>query len=231
MLILGLDLETSGLDWQKDQIIEVGAVLWDTESQSPKKIVNELIYYDNLDLPQEVQNITGIKSSDLKEYGVPLSDVLKSVSKLESKAEFLVGHNAVNFDSLFLNQAFEAYQMPKLKKPWIDTLTDVPYQQEIKTRKLTYLASEHGFVNPFSHRALFDVLTMLKLLAHYSIEEIVVLQNSPLVKVLAHVSYDDRDKARRLGFRWDPQQRHWYTEVKEAMLPRLDYPFEYSIED
>lgn len=231
MLILGLDLETSGLDWQKDQIIEVGAVLWDTETGSPKKIINELIYHDNLVLPQEVQNITGIKPEDLKEYGVPLSDVLKTICQMEKKAEYLVGHNATNFDSLFLNQACEAYQMPKLKKQWIDTLTDVPYQQEIKTRKLTYLASEHGFVNPFAHRALFDVLTMLKLLANYSIEEIVVLQNSPLVKVLAHVSYDDRDKARRLGFRWDPQRRHWYTEVKQALLPRLDYPFEYSIED
>lgn len=231
MLVLGLDLETSGLDCKNDQIIEIGAVLWDTDTQSPKKVFNELIYYDNLNLPNEVQNITGIKPDDLKKYGIPLSDALKILSELASAAEYLVGHNAVNFDSEFLDQAYAVYQMPKLKKPWIDTLTDVPYPQEIKTRKLSYLAAEHGFINPFSHRALFDVLTTLKLLSKYDIEEIVMIQRSPLVKVLAHVGFDDRDKARRIGFRWDPQQRHWYSEVKQAMIPRMDYPFEYSIED
>lgn len=231
MLVLGIDLETSGLDSVKDQIIEIGAVLWDTDTQSPKKVFNELIYFDNLNLPNEVQNITGIKPEDLKKYGIPLNDALKILSDLMNQAEYLVGHNAVSFDAEFLNQALAMYHMPKLKKPWIDTLTDVPYPQEIKTRKLSYLAAEHGFINPFAHRALFDVLTTLKLLAKYSIEEIVALQKSPLVKVVAHVSFDERDKARRIGFRWDPNQRQWYSEVKEAMIPRMDYPFEYSIED
>ena len=147
------------------------------------------------------------------------------------KLNFLVGHNAISFDSKFLEAAFDSYQMPKIKTPWIDTLTDLPYSQEVKTRKLSYLASEHGFVNPFSHRALFDVLTMLKLLSQYPIEEIIAIQQSPLVKILAHVSYDDRDKARRLGFRWDPQNRCWFAEIKQSILPRMDYPFEYSIED
>lgn len=231
MLVLGLDLETSGLSYENDQIIEIGAVLWNTETQAPKKIFNELIYYDNLSLPSEVEAITGISADDLKKYGIPLSDALKTLKSLVDQAEYLVGHNAVNFDSLFLDQAYQTYQMPKLKKPWIDTMTDVPYPQEIKTRKLSYLAAEHQFINPFQHRALFDVLTTLKLLAKYDIEEILTLQSSPLVTVLAHVSYDERDKARRIGFRWDPQKRHWFSEVKQALIPRMDYPFEYSIED
>jgi DNA polymerase III subunit epsilon len=231
MLVLGVDLETSGLSSEKDQIIEIGAVLWDTDSHAPKKIFNELIYYDNLDLPKEVQSITGITPQDLKKYGLLLNDCLKKLNELVQEAEYLVGHNAVSFDAEFLNQAYMMYQMPKIKKPWIDTLTDIPYPQEIKTRKLSYLAAEHGFINPFSHRALFDVLTTLKLLAKYDIQEVISIQQSPLVKVLAHVSFDERDKARRIGFRWDPQQRHWFSEVKQAMIPRMDYPFEYSIED
>lgn len=231
MLILGLDLETSGLDYNKDQIIEVGAVLWDTDTQSPKKVFNELIYFENLDLPNEIENITGITPEDLKKYGIPLSDALKTLTELSNQAEYLVGHNAVNFDAEFLNQAFLSYQMPKLKKPWIDTMTDLPYSQEIKTRKLSYLAAEHGFINPFAHRALFDVLTTLKLLSKYNFDEIIMIQQSPLVKVLAHVSYDERDKARRIGFRWNPDKRQWFSEVKQALIPRMDYPFEYSIED
>lgn len=230
MLILGLDLETSGLNHETDQIIEIGAVLWETDTNSPKKILNELIYFDHLDYAQEVQNITGIAPEDLKKYGLPLTDVLKDLHKLVDQAEYCVGHNAVNFDSKFLEEAFKVNKMPKIKKPWIDTMTDLPYSQEIKTRKLSYLAAEHGFINPFEHRALFDVLTTLKLLGKYDIDEIITLQASPLVKILAHVTYDERDKARRMGFRWDPQKKIWYSEVKQALVPRTDYPFEYSIE-
>ena len=91
MLVLGLDLETSGLDFTKDLIIEIGAILWDTKEKSPKKIYNELIYYDQLELSSEVQNITKINSEDLKNYGVPLSDALKTLRLLSEKAKFFSG--------------------------------------------------------------------------------------------------------------------------------------------
>jgi oligoribonuclease (3'-5' exoribonuclease) len=35
MKLLGIDLETTGLDVTKDRIIEIGMVLWETDTQTP----------------------------------------------------------------------------------------------------------------------------------------------------------------------------------------------------
>jgi DNA polymerase-3 subunit epsilon len=138
--------------------------------------------------------------------------------------EYIVAHNGTRFDRLFLEK-----QTWKPEKPWIDTLTDVPYPNEIVTRKLNFLAAEHGFLNPFPHRAIFDTLTMLKVFSLYAIDHVVEDMKSPLVKIMAQVSYEEKSKAKDLGFRWDPQNRHWYMEIRRLAWERRVFPFPTSL--
>ena len=52
--------------------------------------------------------------------------------------------------------------------------------EKIKTRSLPYLAADHGFLNPFPHRALFDVMTMIQIAGMYDINEILKYADSPI---------------------------------------------------
>ena len=58
-IVCGVDLETTGLDPQKDQVTEVGAVLWDTELNAPIKFFNKLLRI-NGSVPAEIVKLTGI---------------------------------------------------------------------------------------------------------------------------------------------------------------------------
>lgn len=225
MLLLGLDLETTGLNPNSDQIIEVGAVVWDTDRNAPVDILNDLIDIGELQVPVEITQITGIATQDLLNFGKEEEEVLGKLLELMDKCDYVVAHNGNNFDKKFLEEAFAKYGMNN-DKEWIDTLYDVPYSDDIKTRKLTYLAAEHRFLNPYAHRAIFDVMAMFKVLENYNIDEVIQLSKSPTIKVQAKVSYDDREKAKQAGFRWDAPNRAWVKEMKEVHLQQSSFPFE-----
>lgn len=224
MLVLGLDLETTGIDPKKDLIIEVGAVVWDVEKKKPKAIMSDLVYIDQ-PIPEPVVQITGITDDDIKTWGLEIHEVLLRLRRLSETCDYVIAHNGAKFDQLFLQRYSEQNSMWHIDKPWIDTLTDVPYPREIVTRKLNFLAAEHGFLNPFAHRAVFDVLTMMRVFSGYPMERILENLKSPLVKIMAKVSYEEKSKAKDLGFRWDPQNRYWYMEIRKLAWEERQFPF------
>lgn len=224
MIVLGVDLETTGLDVGQCEIIEIGAVLWDWRRHRPVKIFSELIHCE-VPIPTEISALTGIDAQDVELWGVPLLDGLVAVHDLAQQAQFLVGHNGLQFDRLFFERAWIQHPSTRVHLEWIDTTCDLPLAKSIQTRKLSYLAAEMGFLNPFAHRSLFDVLTMLKVLSRFEPDEVLRMQSSPLKRIVAQVSYEDRELAKGQGFRWDPKQKHWYLEGKECVLVDREYPF------
>jgi DNA polymerase-3 subunit epsilon len=98
----------------------------------------------------------------------------------------------------------------------LDSLTDIRYPAYIKTRNLTHLAAEHGFVAPFKHRAVFDCLTMLRIASNYDINEIIARSKMPMVYVQACVSFDEKELAKARGYYWAAKPKIWYKALKEA---------------
>lgn len=230
MLILGLDLETTGIDVATNQIIEVGAAIWDTEQKKLVKTYSELVRVE-APLTPEVQEVTGISDADLKNWGRDLKSVLEDMCAMAKRCDYIAAHNGRAFDKIVLDRHLDQVGLEiGHDGKWIDTMTDLPYSNQCKTRKLSYIAAEHGFLNPFSHRALFDVLTMIKVISFYELPEILELQKSPLVRVVADVSYEHRDKARDSGFRWDRNEKQWFIEVKQKQLEAMSFPFRVNME-
>lgn len=226
MILLGLDFETTGLDIKTCDIIEIGAVLWDTSRSIPLKIYNQLIT-GPASLTDEITQLTGITRHDLDNYGVPLEQGRAELLSLLKQAELIVAHNGTNFDRPIFQRLIDGDS----KLNWIDTSVDVTYPKAISTRKLTHLAAEHNFLNPFAHRAVSDVLTMLKVLANYDILEIRDAALIPNITVQAHVSYDERELAKSRGYRWEAPTKSWIKTIKENLLEKeaIEAGFEVSV--
>lgn len=229
MYLLGVDIETTGLDFTQDEIIEVGSIVWDTSTNKPIEVFSQLVDIGNRSLPQKIIEMTGISDLHLKSFGRPLAEVLTSVFNLADDCDFIVGHNALRFDKKFLSQSCSKLKLNLPKKPWIDTTIDIEYPADITTRKLSYLAAEHGLINSQSHRAAFDVLTMFQIMAKYDFTEIAERAQSDLVIVTAKVDYENKDKAVENGFRWDPANKSWFKVMRQFDLVKLKFPFSVNV--
>lgn len=232
MRLLGIDLETTGFDTAEDRITEIGFCVWD---EGPMLSESWFIQPDagmTAKFTEEtvamMKRVCGITPEMLKEFGSPIKDALERLEILVSahKVEYLVAHNGENYDRPLLLAELDRHGViaPVLRGlPWIDTRTDLPFENEPESRKLKHLALDAGFINPFPHRALFDVLTMLKVLGGFSLERVLEYQRVPFVTVRALVSYDQRQLAKDARYSWEKLgdktfPKCWVKKVKENKL-------------
>lgn len=224
MYFLGIDLETTGIDPSSSNIIEIGYMIWDTDLSCPVQFGCHLIKI-NHPLPLEIKKLTGIDSNHLDKFGLDLKQAIISLSKLAHNCDFLVGHNAIEFDRKYLSKACKKYSITFPKKYWIDTMTDLPYPHSIKTRKLDYLAVEHKIPATLSHRAVFDIWTTLQILKQYDTKEVIERAKTGFVKLIAKISYEERAKASIKGFKWDPQNKIWFKVLREYDAKNIQFDF------
>ncbi len=191
--ILGVDFETTGLDAAEDRITEVGAVLFDWETQTPLVVMSTFVN-PGRPIPEEITKLTGISNEMVAEYGLPEKDVLGDLRHILDCADYAMAHNAA-FDKGFYDAAVLRHGFAPDDKVWLCTMDDIKYPDSITTRNLCYLAAEHSIINPFRHRAVFDVLTMLKVASNYEIDAIITSAQEPTLYVQALVSFDDKEKA------------------------------------
>ena len=213
MKILGIDTETTGLTPSDNRIIEIGAVLWDWNTGTPLRMLSQFVIPE-MPIPEEITKLTGITEEMIEQYGVLEEDVLRELSGLICDADYLMAHKA-EFDMGFIDQAFTRRGMTAPGKICLCSLEDIKYPPEIKTRNLRHLAAEYGFLNPFAHRAIFDVLTMLKLAEQFNLEDIIARSQEPTVYVQAIVSFDEKELAKERGYHWCGAKKMWWRSWKQ----------------
>lgn len=234
MRLLLLDLETSGLDLSKDQILEVGSSIVDYKEGvfNPCSLWSMFIDPNKSRLGQkfslspEITKLNGITQRILEEFGEPAENVLSRLRDDINRADFIVAHNGLKFDKPMLESNCRRLNFGLPEKPWIDTCLDVPYPDSMSTRNLKFLLAEHGVINPYPHRALTDALSLIRLLERYPMEEIIESAKSPMVRMEAILTYDTRELARKANFHWEPNTKNWVRYVRQYTLKKLKLPFE-----
>lgn len=230
MRVLGLDLETTGIETATSRITELGYVLWDTEEKTPIYLKSVYLHDESYTpLSPEIKKITGIQDATLEEFGEEPALELHDLQMfcLLHGVDFVVAHNGENFDRPLLLAEMKRHQVLSKKFaeiPWIDTRTDLPFAEEPDSRRLKHLAGDHGFLNPFSHRALFDVLTMLRVMSHYPMDKILAYQKIPFHTMRALVTFEHKELAKGQRYSWEkigdevfPKQ--WVKRIKEHLVP------------
>lgn len=153
-----VDIETDGLDINKNKIIEIGAV----KVGKNREEFHRLIKIQGK-LPEEIVRLTKIDDEMLEREGVLIGEALKEFLEFIVEKN-LVGYN-VNFDIQFLNEALDRENLPKLKNKVYDIMQYVKKENLfLKNYKLKTVLNSYGIEEEVPHRALEDARLEEKLI-------------------------------------------------------------------
>jgi DNA polymerase-3 subunit epsilon len=203
-----VDLETTGLKPSEDTIIEVGLIelLVSSDHKPVIRGMFSALQDPGFPLSPEISGITGLTDDALSGESIDW-DIVKGYL---NRADVIIAHNA-EFDRGFLS-AVPALR--EIRRPWACSVRHIDWREKkFASSKLQYLAADHGFVNPFAHRALFDCATTFRLVSPHLQE---MLQNSREAEfeVFAVGSpFESKDVLKAAGYRWDSDRRVWRKRV------------------
>jgi len=157
-----IDLETTGGDFNKDQIFEVGLVKIENLKVTAKK---EFKINPSIKIPPYVQRLTSTKPSDLK--GRPLiEEVIDEIVEFIGD-DILLAHN-VGFDVPFLNSVLRKMKRTELSNKNLCTNVMTKFLlPETTSSNLTFLSDIFHMKNHSAHRALSDAKLTSEIFIYY----------------------------------------------------------------
>lgn len=233
---MAYDIETTGLDKEKDRIIEVGLALYSTGQHRILESAGFLVKSDGVPITPEITEITGITQAAVDRFGYEQDEALTDIiSWFGRGADAVVAHNGIRFD---MPVTFNSLKRLGIHCPMplvIDTMTDIP---GVKGEQLVTMCAKVGFVNR-QHSAEDDAKSVLTLMSLHnekssktSFDAMLERAKSPTVIVQSHQDRSDNKAAKKLKFRWNPDYKVWWKAVKEMDINELmtKATFEISIE-
>ncbi len=163
------DTETTGLVYNRDQIIEFAAIV--VEHQKGEAVVireyDELVTLaPNTAVPEKITQLTGISNQDIRERGLAKTRVCRDIAEMFSGNTLLLAYNA-HFDLSFLYYMLLRDGDPMILKgkDKLDLLT-VYKDRRSYPHKLCNAIDAYGLTGKVcnSHRAVDDVLATLEVM-------------------------------------------------------------------
>lgn len=211
-----IDTETTGLNPDKDAIIELGMVLfeYDPETGIAYRVLES---FDQLEdpgfpVPPESTEVHGITNEMVA--GKRIDDV--GVERFLDGVSIVIAHNS-KFDRVFLEKRLPIFET----LPWGCSIDQVDWSTEgIGSAKLEYIAYQYGLFYE-AHRAEVDCFALLEILqqklpksGELVLKSILNGLGQKSYKVYATGSaFDTKDTLKAKGYRWDGDKKCWHTTV------------------
>lgn len=147
-----IDIETTGLDPEKDEILEIAAIKYIENNEA--EIFSCVVKVQN-PLTKEISELTGITDDFLLKNGMDIETALKDFWDFVGRAK-LVGYN-ISFDMSFLRNASIEHKIKMQANKCIDILQLARRKVKgTKNYKMSTVASELGIEMAQKHRAESD---------------------------------------------------------------------------
>jgi DNA polymerase III subunit epsilon len=218
------DVETTGLDQRKDQVIELGMIKFDYLPDGRIAGVRDVFTSFNepsVPISVEVTALTGI--TDEKVAGQRIDKA--AVASFVDNAVIVIAHNA-GFDRKFAERYWPVFE----RKAWGCSATEVEWRKHgFEGSRLGYLLNGAGFFHQ-AHRAVDDCHALLEILAFElpttgtsALAVLLEQARKKTMRVWAEQSpFELKDALKRRGYRWcdgsDGRQKSWYVDIDESKL-------------
>ncbi|MES2035206.1 MAG: 3'-5' exonuclease [Pseudomonadota bacterium] len=221
---LFVDVETTGLDPARHEIIELAMVPFYYRPDGEITGVGEpfsRLRQPSEPIPPEITALTGIDDAMVAGQVIDPDEV----AAFAAPAALVVAHNA-GFDRRFAERFSEVFTT----KPWACSMREVPWTDEgSEGVKLAYLAMSQGFFYD-RHRALNDCYAAIELLSRplaksgeIAFAKLLASARRPLWRVWAENSpFDLKDRLKARGYRWNADgaatPRSWFIDVPDDRI-------------
>ena len=161
-----LDIETTGLDVEKDRIIEIGSI----KVSGEKEVMFQKLIKTEIEVPDVIENLTGINGSKLSSEGIELKQCIAEFMEFIGKSD-LIGYN-IRFDIKFLNKALSDLALAPIHNKTIDLMQEAKKRNMFQINyKLETTLREYGIDQTVQHRALEDAELIYRLYKVMNVKE------------------------------------------------------------
>lgn len=212
-----LDTETTGLDYQKDEIIEIAFSIITFDSNGNMYDVVETFHsYQEPEIPisEKITQITGITNEDVEGKSIDW----QAVESLIKSADMIVAYNS-GFDRKFVENYCPAF----INKFWACAMKDVDWAEKYGCAgKQEFVAWKVGKFSYVAHNAPADVNALSVLLSTEVDGKTIflnLLENIRTKKFMFkafNAAFDKKDLLRSHGYSWNPDEKVWGKIVLES---------------
>lgn len=221
-LLCVIDTETTGLDTEHCEIIELGYQLieFDSNGQFYRVIASQnWLNEPQAPITKEVTQVTGLTDADVKGQHINWTEVEQQLQDVT----LFVAHNAA-FDRPVLERYSEVF-VPKI---WGCSVSQIDWlaQAHVGSKSQEFLCWKIGQFFYDAHRALDDVQALSQLLAcpignsqttAFSHLLKAVRQSKSLVKATG-APFEVKDHLKSRGYRWNGAEKVWQKVLEDANL-------------
>ncbi|WP_448954866.1 3'-5' exonuclease [Labrys neptuniae] len=216
-----VDTETTGLDHDRHEIIELGMVAFTFD---PAGTIGDVVGVFNAlrqpyePIPPEITKLTGITDDMVAGKTIALEEV----EAFLEPADLFIAHNAA-FDRPFCERLAPGFA----PKPWACSNAEIAWSDRgFEGTKLGYLLGQSGYFHN-GHRAVDDCHALLEVLARSGTDgaspplaELLEASARARIRIFATNSpFDMKDRLKARGYRWSDgssgQPKAWWTDVPE----------------
>jgi DNA polymerase-3 subunit epsilon len=219
---LFVDVETTGLDPRRDEVIELAMVPFTYGLDGRIYQIHDAfqrLRQPSRPVPDAITALTGITNEMVAGKAIDPSEI----NAIAESADLVVAHNAA-FDRRFVEPLSGVFA----RKPWACSMSQVQWANEgFEGTKLAYLAMGAGFFYD-RHRAANDCKAAIELLssplpksARTGLSHLLEAARRPTLRIWAENSpFALKDELKARGYRWNGDggrsPKAWYIDVENG---------------